>query len=102
MGSQGAMFSTITGGKTWIDRTRPCGSPCIRPQDLLRVQFTDFRNGWIAGERGAFLHTNDAGFTWKDVDLDTQQSFYGMAFPTTSDGWLVGTEGNILKITRTP
>ena len=102
VGTQGAMFHTITGGEKWIDRTRPCGSPCIRPADLLRVRFTNQQSGWVVGERGAFLYTSDAGFTWLEPELPNPISLYGLAFPTSREGWAVGEQGTILKITSPP
>ncbi|MEE8612927.1 MAG: YCF48-related protein, partial [Nitrospirales bacterium] len=93
---------TITGGEKWIDRTRPCGSPCIRPADLLRVRFTNQQSGWVVGERGAFLYTPDAGFTWLEPELPNPISLYGLAFPNSREGWAVGEQGTIIKIIGPP
>ncbi|MYA29063.1 MAG: hypothetical protein F4Z24_07190, partial [Nitrospira sp. SB0666_bin_27] len=98
VGSQGAIFPTITSGEKWVDRTLPCGSPCIRPPDFLKVQFTGFLAGWIIGERGAFLTTSDAGFTWDEPELSEPFSLYGLSFPDPKIGWAVGEGGTILKI----
>ena len=98
VGTQSSIFQTITGGKNWLDKTPPCGSPCIRPPDFLKIRFTDFRNGWIIGERGAFLVTTDAGFNWTEPELPEPYSLYGLTFPEPHTGWAVGDQGTILKI----
>jgi len=54
--------------------------------------------GWIIGERGAFLTTTDAGFTWDEPELPEPFSFYGLSFPDPNVGWAVGDGGIILKI----
>ena len=55
--------------------------------------------GWIAGERGVILLTQDAGFTWVESDPITDVSLYGLSFPNPTNGWVVGEHGTIVKLT---
>jgi len=73
------------------------------------VFFSDARNGWIVGEFGTILHTEDGGGTWQPqhcqdivpVILETEwerpmPALYGLYFTDNSTGWIVGMEGVIL------
>ncbi len=55
--------------------------------------------GWIIGERGVVLFTKDAGFTWVESEPISTGSLYGLSFPDTSNGWAVGDQGTILRLT---
>jgi photosystem II stability/assembly factor-like uncharacterized protein len=55
--------------------------------------------GWITGERGIILFTQDAGFTWVESDSITDVSLYGLSFPDAENGWVVGDHGTIVKLT---
>ena len=38
--------------------------------DFNDVYFVDANNGWIVGETGTIIHTDDGGKTWKSQDSD--------------------------------
>ena len=52
VGTQGTIFQTLNAGKDWVDRPRACGSPCLKPADLVNIQFRTPLSGRIIGERG--------------------------------------------------
>jgi len=66
--------------------------------------------GWIAGEFGTLLHTQDGGATWKpqtcaDLEALVAESdwnrplpaLYGICFKDQNRGWAVGMDGIILQ-----
>ena len=102
VGTQGSIFQTLNGGKTWVDRTLPCGAPCIKPPDLVKIQFPDKLQGWIIGERGVLLFTQDAGFTWKEPEPIAKGSLYGLSFSDAANGWAVGDHGTVIQLSPSP
>lgn len=75
--SQGRLFSTKDGGKTWL---RYSGVFEIDFQDLFFVNETE---GWAVGQRygdnlgrGMIVHTSDGGITWqKQFEHETTNQF---------------------------
>ena len=68
---------------------------------LYALHFTDTENGWIVGDLGAILHTNDAGRTWKHQRGGATQLpgadvvLLGVHFVNAQLGWTVGEFGTI-------
>lgn len=88
---------------------------------LNAVFFRDQIHGWIVGERGLVLRTEDGGKTWErtpiprssrrregtgEAEIGEEEmeaagvvaplpSLYGIFFPTPLQGWVVGQEGTI-------
>ncbi len=60
--------------------------------DLLSVAFSDRNNGWIAGNSGIIMHTEDGGKTWNRQDSETVTRFEGLYFIDNFRGWAAGTE----------
>ncbi|MGI9035269.1 MAG: YCF48-related protein [Pyrinomonadaceae bacterium] len=65
-------------------------------KSLLRVDFTNDKNGWIVGGGGTILRTDDRGKTWIRQDSQTRYSLYGL-FMDKKYGWAVGKKGIILQ-----
>lgn len=91
---------------------------------LNSVFFLDANHGWIAGEQGRVVRTEDGGQTWENVTLPRPPkqagaggdeelmsdeeleafgaltpppSLYGVYFVSPQQGWVVGQEGTIAK-----
>jgi photosystem II stability/assembly factor-like uncharacterized protein len=60
--------------------------------DLCFVSATE---GWIAGEFGTILHTEDGGQTWTSQSPDEFDKFSGIDFRDSENGIIVGTQGVI-------
>lgn len=60
--SQGRLFYTADGGRTWEERSLPLGEP---------VKFIDNQHGWVAGGPAGdqLFNTVDGGKTWLPVEL---------------------------------
>jgi photosystem II stability/assembly factor-like uncharacterized protein len=59
-------------------------------------------SGRIIGERGTILMTEDAGFTWTEVETLNNETLYGLSLPDAAHGFAVGDHGTILHFTPTP
>lgn len=95
---------TTDGGQTWIEQTFLGGS------SLQGMYFLDSMNGWAVGGANAgtkILHTSDAGETWilQGHDFNTNGVplnnviLNGIFMTGSSEGWVVGNYGHILKTT---
>ncbi|MFH1542328.1 MAG: YCF48-related protein [bacterium] len=78
---------------------------------INRVDFINDNTGWAlsnsfitieAGYRGDgyILHTSDSGDTWETATCEVGVFLNGLHFPTSSEGWVVGNGGKILKLSR--
>jgi photosystem II stability/assembly factor-like uncharacterized protein len=111
VGDWGAAVQTRDGGKTWQDRSlsglavERIESPDRMMQTitddiiLYDVVFPDPRHGFIAGEFGTLLATDDGGEHWRQVSVPTEKTLFGMHFRSPTEGWLVGIDGIILHTT---
>jgi photosystem II stability/assembly factor-like uncharacterized protein len=89
------LFHTKDGGKTWLSLPRPQGNGVI-----ASINFVDEREGWIAGRLwmgdpqtsvGALFHTIDGGETWRRIQLQPIEPFFGhVHFIDSQHGWLAG------------
>lgn len=65
-------------------------------QDLWDVYFVDANNGWIVGNLGTIIHTDDAGATWSIQESGTKLPLRGVSFVDDMNGWAVGHDNLIL------
>ena len=59
------------------------------------LHFVDAKHGWIVGEKGMIIHTNDGGQTWERQETGTEGDFKSVYFTTLLNGWAVGDNGLI-------
>ena len=52
--------------------------------------------GWVVGEQGTILHTEDGGRTWQQQNSGTTVPLESVSFITPQVGWVVGLSGTIL------
>jgi photosystem II stability/assembly factor-like uncharacterized protein len=74
----------------------------LKPADLVSIQFRTPLSGRIIGERGTILMTEDAGFTWEEVETLNTETLYGLSLPDATQGFAVGDHGTILHFISTP
>ncbi len=90
------ILRTTNGGASWIETTVP------GVFGLSRVTFIDSLTGWayentLEETSNVFIST-DGGITWeKDHAASENGYFYDMDFDGSGNGWLVGSNGKILK-----
>jgi hypothetical protein len=87
---KGHLWKTTEAGRSWTEMPKP-------PAEILRVCFTDERNGWAAGAKKSILETRDGGLHWSAVAAaaeppgEPQSSAYTLiAFATPQYGFIGG------------
>lgn len=99
--SQGELFFTRDGGRTWDRRNLTLGE---------RVSFVDELRGWTAGGPAGdrLYHTLDGGRTWRETPLESLAGTVSVGTPhfsTGDTGWLRvatdGPEGRRFSVYRT-
>jgi photosystem II stability/assembly factor-like uncharacterized protein len=56
-------------------------------------------NGWIVGDRGIILHTQDDGRTWQRQTSGTDKDLTSVSFASATSGWTFEWYGNVLHTT---
>ena len=115
VGDRSILTSTSDGGKTWRARKVPMELDISGGQSLASadpifydVKFIDLQHGWIVGEFGKIMHTEDGGETWKEqerslmegtgiFDLLDLPTLFGVYMSTAQAGVAVGLEGRIAR-----
>ena len=111
VGDWGAIAVTTDGGATWQDRSLPTqkivkDNRADRQENLVLedvvlydVAWPDAKHGYIAGEMGTFIATDDGGATWHKRELPTEKTLFGIGFASATEGWAVGIDGMLLHTT---
>jgi photosystem II stability/assembly factor-like uncharacterized protein len=84
------ILKTTDGGLTWNNYS--CGITGA-------IYFTDADTGYIAGG-GAIQKTIDGGTTWSNPLFVTGNALHSISFPNSETGYIVGSNGTILKTTN--
>jgi photosystem II stability/assembly factor-like uncharacterized protein len=102
-GSNGSLLKTTDGGQTWVKYFSGTTN------DLRKVYFFDQYIGWVTGVNGIVLKTVDGGNKWGEIRTGinyptSQFSSYWEGFKTVkfvdpSNGWLMGSNGYIIRTT---
>lgn len=71
-------------------------NPYPTSNTLLAVKFVTPQKGWIAGEKGTILYTEDGGDTWEAQLSGTGHDIRSLAFVNEKQGWAVGNDGTII------
>lgn len=60
---------------------------------------TKGKRAWAVGEKGNYLVSSDAGYSWKQVTgvIKTRKWMRGISFSSDTHGWIVGGMGTVLK-----
>jgi len=85
----GQIYRSTDAGITWI-ATQQDGD------NYQDVNFVNARVGWIVGQSGSILHTEDAGLSWELVNkpsVHAKIAFNGVYFSDEDNGAVVGDEG---------
>lgn len=71
-------------------------NPYPTSNTLLAVKFITPKKGWIAGEKGTILYTEDGGDTWEAQESGTEQDIKSIIFVNEKTGWAAGDRGVII------
>ncbi len=66
--------------------------PYPTSNNLYAVKFVTPKKGWIAGEQGTILYTEDGGDTWEHQESGTERIIKSLFFVNERQGWAVGGE----------
>jgi photosystem II stability/assembly factor-like uncharacterized protein len=107
VGDFGAIVHTEDGGTTWQEVTLPedfklpdsALDSGVLPNDALLygLSFVDENTGWISGEFGTILRTDDGGATWKQQASGVETTLFGIDFVDRNTGLAVGIDSVILR-----
>ena len=59
--------------------------------------FSDQNNGWVVGQSGKILYTNDGGNNWKFQDSGTGNDLFSVYFYNSKIGWAVGKNNTVIN-----
>jgi photosystem II stability/assembly factor-like uncharacterized protein len=109
VGDWGTIIHTTDGGATWTDRSlgsvttveavaSPGRTTTVVTDDVILsdISFPDPKHGFIVGEFGTLLMTEDGGATWHRHPTPTEKTLFGVHFTGRDRGWVVGIDGLVM------
>ncbi len=105
VGDFGTIIRTTDGGNSWSKVPLPTEvdlpediAEIIEPGDVLLygIDFPTPTDGWIVGEFGVIVATQDAGETWISQKTPTETTLFGVDFADNLRGWAVGIDEVLL------
>jgi photosystem II stability/assembly factor-like uncharacterized protein len=67
------------------------------PNVFYNITFSDSLNGYVVGQGGIMIKTNDGGTTWDSINSGTNQTLYSVQFANKNIGYACGYNGTIIK-----
>jgi photosystem II stability/assembly factor-like uncharacterized protein len=95
VGTNGKIFQTVSGGKTWREQTSGISN------GLNDVFFLNTAEGFAVGNDGTILHTKTAGNIWVSEKTNIKHRLEKILF-VGNKGFAVGFGGTILSYDRNP
>ncbi len=93
------ILKSVDGGENWELVFQLGVAPGARASDvpvLYSVAFPDKKQGWVVGDLGRILHSEDGGVGWRRQESGTQDELVHVKFINNKRGWVVGAKGTIL------
>lgn len=84
------LLHTVDGGKKWIKKGDFGGNALF---------FINEKEGWIVGNNGVILHTQNGGSSFEIQESGTKANLYAITYDGENNLWVVGSPGIILKLT---
>jgi len=69
----------------------------VKTFDNNGIQFINSLQGFIIGDYGKLLYTEDGGTIWQALDSDTVNNLNDLSFFDSKNGWIVGDYGTVLR-----
>lgn len=90
------VWATKGGGADWLLRPLPhiSGGAYTSYRD---IDFPGEETGWVVGDAGTILKTDDGGVTWEKQESGVSNALLAVDFVDTSIGFAVGKSGRILR-----
>jgi photosystem II stability/assembly factor-like uncharacterized protein len=102
VGSKASLLISTDKGKSWtIDTVHERnGDPLFQDRDLYSIRFApDGKSGWIVGEDGLILKSDDGGKSWATQDSGNPNSLFKIAVIDDQNAVAVGDNGAIVHTT---
>jgi photosystem II stability/assembly factor-like uncharacterized protein len=80
-------------GTGWVSERRG-----LAGKDLNAVYFADSKRGWVGGDSGLVLRTEDGGQSWTRQQVETKEGVSDLFFRDKEDGYLLA--GNQIFVTE--
>lgn len=103
-GDELLILHSSNGGKTWHRQSKR-GTVSQTVFSHRAVYFVDSKNGWIVGDKGLILNTEDGGERWTEqnsgveplnlMGIKIQPELFSVNFIDNNYGWAVGALGTI-------
>ena len=77
----GGLFGTTDGGDTWHYQNM---------YGLRAIDFPDIQNGWVVGDSGLILYSDDMGQSWRPQNSPTDQDLEDVKFYNNQIGYATG------------
>jgi photosystem II stability/assembly factor-like uncharacterized protein len=93
------ILKSVDGGENWELVHQLVVDPGTRSSDvpiLYSLAFPNKKQGWVVGDSGRILHTEDGGKSWRRQESGTQDELVHVRFINDRRGWVVGGKGIIL------
>lgn len=68
----------------------------VKTFDNNAVQFLSANEGFIVGDTGKLMYTNNGGTTWEAERSDTVNNLNALSFVNNKNGWIVGDYGTVV------
>jgi photosystem II stability/assembly factor-like uncharacterized protein len=88
------------GGDGFIGKTSPHGRKIQRvgaDVDLNAIYFVSRDRGWVVGDSGQILHSEDGGDSWQLQRNPAQADLSALHCPVIDTCWVAGDEGTLLR-----
>jgi photosystem II stability/assembly factor-like uncharacterized protein len=79
---------------TWVENST---LPTNAVGRAVSLDFVNTSKGFVVGQEGLILATNDGGKAWKQLISDTQMSLSRVAAVDENKAWVVGEKGTLLE-----
>lgn len=106
VGGGGTILHSNDSGNSWMPQAfpafnaRPAQNESQAGAQLNSIFFRGRRRGWIAGDAGTILLSDDGGDSWVPgmiMDGDRNTDLYQVYFVNDQLGWAVGAKGSVFK-----
>ncbi len=84
------IFTQTLFSQNWVTVHEPAIRVLVRS-----MEFTTLTDGWMVGGKGFVYRTQDGGYNWQQVDLETEKELYKVFFSDPQNGW-IGTGGGTI------
>ena len=105
VGADRTILKTEDGGSSWVEVSLDCMETMMEELimngifsiNFYGVFFLNEDSGWIVGDSGTILHSEDSGKEWTVQNGGLLPSLFSISFKNHNEGWAVGQNGFFLK-----